>query len=72
MGQHGQRLNTRTCFSVSSDDDKLVLFVFPGISTGNPAIVAFYDKQIPVYKKLPPFTDRTRRDIHCIDKRGSK
>jgi hypothetical protein len=28
MGQHGQRLNTGTCFSVSSDD-KLVLFLFP-------------------------------------------
>ena len=50
MGQHGQRLNTRTCFSVSSDDDKLVLFVFSGIPTGDPAIVAFYDKRI--YKKL--------------------
>ena len=49
MGQHGQRLNTRTCFSVSSDD-KLVLFLFPGIPTGDPAIVAFYDKRI--YKKL--------------------
>jgi hypothetical protein len=33
MGQHGQRLNTGTCFSVSSDD-KLVLFLFPGIPTG--------------------------------------
>jgi hypothetical protein len=49
MGQHGQRLNTGTCFSVSSDD-KLVLFLFPGIPTGDPAIVAFYDKRI--YKKL--------------------
>ena len=49
MGQHGQRLNTRTCFSVSSDD-KLVLFLFPGIPTGDPAIVAFYDKRI--YKKV--------------------
>ena len=48
MGQHGQRLNTGTCFSVSSDD-KLVLFLFPGIPTGDPAIVAFYDKRI--YKK---------------------
>ena len=47
MGQ--QRLNTGTCFSVSSDD-KLVLFLFPGIPTGDPAIVAFYDKHI--YKKL--------------------
>jgi hypothetical protein len=28
MGQHGQRFNTGTCFSVSSDD-KLVLFLFP-------------------------------------------
>jgi hypothetical protein len=27
MGQHGQRLNTGTCFSVSSDDT-LVLFLF--------------------------------------------
>jgi hypothetical protein len=45
MGQHGQRLNTGTCFSVSSDD-KLVLFLFPGIPTGDPAIVAFYDKRI--------------------------
>ena len=49
MGQHGQRLNTGTCFSVSSDD-KMVLFLFPGIPTGDPAIVAFYDKRI--YKKL--------------------
>jgi hypothetical protein len=49
MGQHGQRLNTGTCFSVSSDD-KLFLFLFPGIPTGGPAIVAFYDKRI--YKKL--------------------
>jgi hypothetical protein len=40
--------NTGTCFSVSSDD-KLVLFLFPGIPTGDPAIVAFYDKRI--YKK---------------------
>ena len=49
MGQHGQRLNTGTCFSVSSDD-KLGIFLFPGIPTGDPAIVAFYDKRI--YKKL--------------------
>jgi hypothetical protein len=49
MGQHGQWLNTGTCFSVFSDD-KLVLFLFPGIPTGDPAIVAFYDKRI--YKKL--------------------
>jgi hypothetical protein len=49
MGQDGQRLNTGTCFSVSSED-KLVLFLFPGIPTGDPAIVAFYDKRI--YKKL--------------------
>jgi hypothetical protein len=51
MGQHGQRFNTGTCFSVSSDD-KLVLFLFPGIPTGDPAIVAvaFHDKRI--YKKL--------------------
>jgi hypothetical protein len=49
MGQHGQRHNTGTCFSVSSDD-KLVLFLFPVIPTGDPAIVAFYDKRI--YKKL--------------------
>ena len=41
--------NTGTCFSVSSDD-KLVLFLFPGIPTGDPAIVAFYDKRI--YKKV--------------------
>jgi hypothetical protein len=34
MGQHGQRLNTGTCFSVSSDD-KLVLF-FPRDSDGWP------------------------------------
>ena len=33
-----------------SSDDKLVLFLFPGIPTGDPAIVAFYDKRI--YKKL--------------------
>ena len=45
MGQHGQRLNTGNCFSVSFDD-KLVLFLFPGIPTGDPAIVAFYDKRI--------------------------
>ena len=45
MDQHGQPLNTGTCFSVSSDD-KLVLFFFPGIPTGDPAIVAFYDKRI--------------------------
>jgi hypothetical protein len=50
MGQHGQRLNTGTCFSVSSDDT-LVIFLFPGIPTGDPAIVAFYNKRI--YKKLP-------------------
>jgi hypothetical protein len=49
MGQHGQRLNTGTCFSVSSDD-KLVLFLFSGIPTGDPAIVAFYDRRI--YKKV--------------------
>ena len=49
MGQHGQWLNAGTCFSVSSDD-KLVLFLFPGIPTGDLAIVAFYDKRI--YKKL--------------------
>ena len=35
MGQHGQWLNTGTCFSVSSD--KLVLFLFPGIPTGDPS-----------------------------------
>jgi hypothetical protein len=66
MGQHGQRLNTGTCFSVSSDD-KMLLFLFPGIPTGDPAIVAFYDKRI--YKKL---RDRSRREIHCLDKRGRK
>jgi hypothetical protein len=49
MGQHGQRFNTGTCFSVFSDD-KLVLFLFPWIPTGDPAIVAFYDKRF--YKKL--------------------
>jgi hypothetical protein len=49
MDQHGQPLNTGTCFSVSSDD-RLVLFSLPGIPTGDPAIVAFYDKRI--YKKL--------------------
>ena len=49
MGQHGQRLNTWTCFSVSSND-KLVLILFPGIPTSDPAIAAFYDKRI--YKKL--------------------
>jgi hypothetical protein len=36
-------------FSVSFDDN-LILFLFPGIPTGDPAIVAFYDKRI--YKKL--------------------
>ena len=41
--------NTGTCFSVSSDD-KLVLFLFPGIPTDDPAKVAFYDKRI--YKKI--------------------
>jgi hypothetical protein len=41
--------NTGTCFSVSSDD-KLVLFLFPGIPTGDPAIDAFYDKRI--YKNV--------------------
>jgi hypothetical protein len=49
MDQHGQRLNTGTCFSVCSDD-RLVLFLFPGIPMGDPAIVAFYDKR--TYKKL--------------------
>ena len=49
MVQHGQWLITETCFSVYSDD-KLVLFLFPGIPTGDPAIVAFYDKRI--YEKL--------------------
>jgi hypothetical protein len=49
MDQHGQPLNTGTCFSVSSDD-RLVLFLFPRIPTGDPAIVASYDKRI--YKKL--------------------
>jgi hypothetical protein len=48
MGQHGQRLITRELVFLSSDD-KLVLFLFPGIPTGDPAIVAFYDKRI--YKK---------------------
>ena len=33
-----------------SSDDKLVLFLFPGMPTGDPAIVTFYDKRI--YKKL--------------------
>ena len=47
MGQHGKRLNTVAFFS---SDDKLVLFLFPGIPTGDPAVVAFYDKRI--YKKL--------------------
>jgi hypothetical protein len=31
-------------------DDNFVLFLFPGIPTGDPAIVAFYDERI--YKKL--------------------
>ena len=51
MGQHGQRLNKGTCFTVSSDD-KLVLFLFPGIPTGDPTIVAFYDKHINKIKEL--------------------
>jgi hypothetical protein len=34
MDQHGQPLNTGTCFAVSSDD-KLVLFLFPRIPTGD-------------------------------------
>jgi hypothetical protein len=63
IGQHGQRFNTGTCFSVSSDV-KLVLFLFPGIPMGDPAMVTFYD--------VPPFTDKSCRDIHCIDKRGRK
>ena len=66
MGQHGQRLNTGTCFSVSSDD-KLVLFLFPRIPTGDPAIVAFYDKRI--YKKLchdtPPHSFMTIEGWLC-------
>jgi hypothetical protein len=49
MDQHWQPLNTGTCFSVSFND-KLVLFLFPGIPTDDLAIVAFYDKRI--YKKL--------------------
>jgi hypothetical protein len=52
MGQHGQRLNKGTCFTVSSDDKKLVLFLFPGIPTGDPAIVAFNDKHINKIKEL--------------------
>jgi hypothetical protein len=66
MDQHGQPLNMGTCFSVSSDD-KLVLFLFPGIPTGDPAIVAIYDKRI--YKKLPlfvrPSTPRTITSLTC-------
>jgi hypothetical protein len=52
MGQHGQRLNTRTCFSVSSDD-KLVMghsFLYARQNTGllwhtavRPSIHASYD-----------------------------
>jgi hypothetical protein len=34
-----------------SINHKLVLFLFPGIPTGDPATVAFYNKRI--YKKLP-------------------
>ena len=41
--------NTGNCSSVSSDD-KLILFFFHGIPTGDPAIVSFYDKHI--YKKV--------------------
>ena len=40
----GNDLTRKHVFSVSSDD-KLVLFLFPGIPTGDPAIVAFYDKR---------------------------
>ena len=45
----GNGLTRELCFFVSSDD-KLVLFLLPGIQTGDPAIVTFYDKRI--YKKL--------------------
>jgi hypothetical protein len=41
---------TREHVFLPSSDDKLVLFLFPGIPTGDLAIVAFYDKRI--YKKL--------------------
>ena len=33
-----------------------------------PSVPASYDN----ISLVPPFTDRSRRDIHCIDKRGSK
>ena len=45
----GNDLTRELVFLVSSDD-KLVLLLFPGIPTGDPAIVAFYNKRI--YKKL--------------------
>jgi hypothetical protein len=44
-----QKIRKRGLWDGSSDD-KLVLFLFPGIPTGDPAIVAFYDKRI--YKKV--------------------
>jgi hypothetical protein len=63
MGQHGQQLNTGTCFSVSSDD-KLVLFLFPGIPTGDPAIVAFYDKR--VYKRTNLSSEETEKQVPVL------
>ena len=33
-------------FCLFLPSDKLVLFLFPGIPTGDPAMVAFYDKRI--------------------------
>ena len=45
----GNDLTREHVFSASSDD-KLVLFLFPWIPTGDSAIVALYDKR--KYKKL--------------------
>ena len=61
MGQHGQRLVTRELvflslpttswsYSYSPGFRRVTLFLFPGIPTGDPAIVAFYDKRI--YKNV--------------------
>jgi hypothetical protein len=55
-------------------DDKLVLFLFPGIPTGDPAIVAFYDKRI--YKKLRlkelSLSDTVRNRPSIVIKEGGR
>ena len=53
MGQHGQRLITRELvfLSLPTTSCPRSYFYSPGgIQTGDPAIVAFYDKRI--YKKV--------------------